>query len=122
MPELLLAAIGYGGYISIIKFIIFLIMFFGWIPLLTWVYYDAKVIETKEVFWAAIILGAGAAGVIIWLVTPVFIAGMLLYLIVVGGTSLAYVKQRNSLVMDFDRVLTADHIKSLLVSREKKIE
>jgi len=121
MPDLLLAAIGYGGYISIIKFIIFLIMFFGWIPLLTWVYYDAKVIETKEVFWAAIILGAGAAGVIIWLVTPVFIAGMLLYLIVVGGTSLAYVKQRNSSVMDFDKVLTVDHIKNLLVSKEKKL-
>jgi len=121
MPDLLLAAIGYGGYISIIKFIIFLIMFFGWIPLLTWVYYDAKVIETKEVFWAAIILGAGAAGVIIWLVTPVFIAGMLLYLIVVGGTSLAYVKQRNSSVMDFDKVLTVDHIRNLLVSKEKKL-
>jgi len=121
MPDLLLAAIGYGGYISIIKFIIFLIMFFGWIPLLTWVYYDAKVIETKEVFWTAIILGAGAAGVIIWLVTPVFIAGMLLYLIVVGGTSLVYVKQRNSLVMDFDKVLTVDHIKNLLVSKEKKL-
>ena len=122
MPDLLLAAIGYGGYISIIKFLIFLVMFFGWLPLLTWVYQDAKIIETKVVFWAGIILGAGAAGTIIWLVTPVFIAGMLLYLIVVGATSLAYVKHRNSMVMDFDKVLTVDHIKNLLVSKEKKLE
>jgi len=121
MPDLLLAAIGYGGYISIIKFFIFLVMFFGWLPLLTWVYQDAKVIETKEVFWAGVVLGAGAAGTIIWLVTPVFIAGMLLYLIVVGATSLAYVKHRNSRVMDFDKVLTVDHIKNLLVSKEKKL-
>ncbi len=121
MPDLLLAAIGYGGYISIIKFLIFLIMFFGWLPLLTWVYQDAKVIETKEVFWAGVVLGAGAAGTIIWLVTPVFIAGMLLYLIVVGATSLAYVRHRNSMVMDFDKVLTVDHIKNLLVSKEKKL-
>jgi len=121
MPDLLLAATGYGGYISIIKFFIFLVMFFGWLPLLTWVYQDAKVIETKSVFWAGIILGAGAAGTIIWLVTPVFIVGMLLYLIVVGATSLAYVKHRNSMVMDFDKVLTVDHIKNLLVSKEKKL-
>jgi len=121
MPDLLLAAIGYGGYISIIKFFIFLVMFFGWLPLLTWVYQDAKVIETKEVFWAGVILGAGAVGTIIWLVTPIFFAGMLIYLIIVGATSLAYVKHRNSMVMDFDKVLTVDHIKNLLVSKEKKL-
>jgi type II secretory ATPase GspE/PulE/Tfp pilus assembly ATPase PilB-like protein len=122
MPDLLLAAIGYGGYISIIKFLVFLGFFFGWLPLLTWVYQDAKAIETKTVFWTGIVLGAGAAGTIIWLVIPIFFAGMPLYLIIVGATSLAYVKHRNSRVMDFDRVLTADHIKSLLVSREKKLE
>ena len=121
MPDLLLAAIGYGGYISIFKFIIFLIMFFAWIPLLTWVFHDAKAIETKEVFWTTIILGAGAIGVIIWLLTPVFIVGMLLYLIAVGGSALAYVKHRNSLALDFDKVLTADHLKNLLESKEKKI-
>ncbi len=121
MPDLLLAAIGYGGYISIIKFLIFLVIFFGWLPLLTWVFQDAKAIETKEVFWTGIVLGAGAAGTIIWLVTPIFFAGMLIYLIVVGATSLAYVKHRNSMVMDFDKVLTVDHIKNLLVSKEKKL-
>ena len=121
MPDLLLAAIGYGGYISIFKFIIFLIMFFAWIPLLTWVFHDAKAIETKEVFWTTIILVSGAIGVIIWLLTPVFIVGMLLYLIAVGGSSLAYVKHRNSLALDFDKVLTADHLKNLLESKEKKI-
>ncbi len=121
MPDLLLAAIGYGGYISIFKFIIFLIMFFAWIPLLTWVFHDAKAIETKEVFWTTIILGAGVVGVIIWLLTPVFIVGMLLYLIAVGGSALAYVKHRNSLALDFDKVLTVDHIKNLLESKDKKI-
>jgi len=121
MPDLLLAAIGYGGYISLIKFFIFLVMFFGWLPLLTWVYQDAKGTETKEVFWTGVVLGAGVAGTIIWLVTPMFFAGMLIYLIVVGAASLAYVKHRNSLVMDFDKVLTVDHAKNLLVSKEKKL-
>ena len=44
------------------------------------------------------------------------------FVIAVGATSLAYVKHRNSRVLDFDRVLTADHIKNLLVSKEKKLE
>lgn len=121
MPDLLLAAIGYGGYISIFKLIVFIILFFGWIPLLTWVFNDGKSIETKEAVWTAVILGAGAVGLIIWLIIPVFIVGMLVYLIAVGGPALVYIKHRNSLVLDFDKVLTVDHIKNLLESKDKKI-
>jgi type II secretory ATPase GspE/PulE/Tfp pilus assembly ATPase PilB-like protein len=122
MPDLLSASVAYGGYISIIKLVAYLILFFAWLPLLGWVHQDAKAVETKEVFWTGIVLGAGAGGAIIWLLIPIFIVGMLIYLIAVGATSLAYVKHRNARVMDYDRVLTADHIKSLLVSKEKKLE
>jgi len=122
MLDLLSASIEYGGYISIIKLIGFLIIFFAWLPLVGWVHYDAKTVETNDVFWTGIILGAGAAGAIIWLLIPIFIVGMLFYLIAVGAISLAYVKHRNTRVLDFDKVLTIDHIKSLLVSKEKKLE
>jgi type II secretory ATPase GspE/PulE/Tfp pilus assembly ATPase PilB-like protein len=122
MLELLLATTGYGSYISIIKFVSLVILFFTWLPLISWIYQDAKAVETKEVFWTGIILGVGAAGVIIWLVIPIFIVGLLFYVIAVGTTSLAYVKHRNSRVLDFDRILTIEHLKSLLVSKEKKLE
>ncbi len=121
MPDLLLVSVEYGGYISIIKLIIFLVLFFLWLPLISWVHSDAKAVETKEVFWTGIILGAGAAGAIIWLITPIFIIGMLLYLLAVGAASLAYVKHRNTRVLDFDRVLTVQHIKGLFASEEKKL-
>ncbi|MBN1804841.1 MAG: Flp pilus assembly complex ATPase component TadA [Sedimentisphaerales bacterium] len=121
MPDLLLAAVGYGGYISIFKLLIFLILFFGWIPLLSWIFNDAKTIETNELTWTAVIMGAGTIGIIIWLVIPVFIIGMLVYLIAVGAPALAYVKHRNSLVLDFDKVLTVDHLKSVFESKDKKI-
>ena len=121
MPDLLLLSVEYGGYISIIKLITFLVLFFLWLPLIGWVYNDAKAVETKEVFWAGVVLGAGAAGAIIWLIIPIFIIGMLLYLIAVGATSLAYVKHRNARVLDFDRVLTVQHIKGLFASEEKKL-
>jgi len=122
MLDLLSASIEYGGYISIIKLIGYLIIFFAWLPLVGWVHHDAKTVETNDVFWTGIILGAGAAGAIIWLLIPIFIVGMLFYLIAVGSISLAYVKHRNAKVLDFDKVLTIDHIKNLLVSKEKKLE
>jgi len=122
MPDLLSASIEYGGYISIIKLIGYIVIFFAWLPLVGWVHNDAKTVETNDVFWTGIILGAGAAGAIIWLLIPVFIVGMLFFLIAVGAISLAYVKHRNARVLDFDKVLTADHIKNLFVSKEKKLE
>jgi type II secretory ATPase GspE/PulE/Tfp pilus assembly ATPase PilB-like protein len=122
MTGLLMTSVEYSGYISIVKFLIFLLLFFSWLPLLTWVYQDAKAIGTKEVFWTAVVFGAGAVAAIIWLVTPVFIIGMLFYLIAAAATSISYVMHRNAKVPEFDRVLTAEHIKGLFTSKEKKLE
>jgi type II secretory ATPase GspE/PulE/Tfp pilus assembly ATPase PilB-like protein len=122
MPDLLSATAEYGGYISIFKLVAYLIFFFAWLPLVSWVHQDTKSIETKGVVWTGIVLGAGVAGAVLWLLIPIFVAGMLCYLIAVGGASLAYVRHRNSRVLDFDRVLTVDHIKNLMVSKEKKLE
>jgi type II secretory ATPase GspE/PulE/Tfp pilus assembly ATPase PilB-like protein len=119
MPDLVLMAIQYGGYVSIIKFIVFLVLFFLWLPLITWMHQDAKTVETNDVFWTGLIFGAGGVTMIIWMVVPIFIVGVLLYVMAVGTTALAYVKHRNARVLDFDRVLTADHIKGLFAGKEK---
>jgi len=122
MPNPVLMAIEYGGYISIVKLLIFLALFFGWLALVGWVNRDAKAVETQDTFWVGLILGTGAAAAIVWMVVPIFIIGLLLYTIAVGATSLAYVKHRNTRVLDFDRVLTVGHIKGLVANKEKKIE
>ena len=122
MADVLAASVAFGGYISIIKLLGFIILFFGWLALVGWVYHDGKAIEVTEVTWTGIVLGAGIVGVGVWLLVPIYIVGMLFYLIAIGGTALAYVKHRNSRVLDFDRVLTVDHIKNLAVSKEKKLE
>jgi type II secretory ATPase GspE/PulE/Tfp pilus assembly ATPase PilB-like protein len=122
MTGLLMTSVEYSGYISVVKFLIFLILFFLWLPLPAWVYQDAKAVRTKEVFWTAIVFGAGAAATIVWLVTPVFIIGMLFYLIAVAATSISYVMHRNARVPEFNRVLTVEHIKGLFTSKEKKLE
>jgi type II secretory ATPase GspE/PulE/Tfp pilus assembly ATPase PilB-like protein len=121
MPYFLFAAIEYSGYLSIIKLVIFLILFVGWLPIINWVYQDSKTIESKEGFWTGVVLGGGAAGAIIWLMTP-FIIGILVYVVAVAATSLAYVKYRNSRVLETDKVLNVEHIRSLFESKEKKVE
>jgi len=121
MLDQLLGAVEYGGYISILKLIGYLALFFAWLPLIGWVHQDAEVLEAKEGLWTGLILGVGAAAAMIWLVIPLYIGWMLFYLLVVGAVALAYVKHRNGRVLDYDRVLTIDHIKSLLVSKEKKM-
>jgi hypothetical protein len=119
MPNLVLAAIEYGGYISVVKLAVFGVLFLAWIPLVSWVHNDAKAIGTADVFWTGLVLGVGAGAMLVWQLVPIFIVGLLIYVLAVAGTSLAYVKHRNARVMDFDRVLTVDHIKNLLVSQEE---
>lgn len=123
MPELLLISVGYGSYISIIKFVIFLLLFFLWLPLISWIHEDAKVTGLNTVMWTSIVLTVTVFTTILWLVIPVFIVGMLLYVIAVGIASLSYISHRNSAVLEFERVLTAEHIKSLFSSGgSKKLE
>ncbi|MHC4260116.1 MAG: GspE/PulE family protein [Planctomycetota bacterium] len=120
MPDLLLTAVEYGGYISVVKFLVFLASFLPSLLLITWVYHDARTVETKEDLWTGVVFGTVAATTTIWLLVPVFVVGLVLYLIAVAAVSLIYVSHRNARVMDFDRVLTPDHIRSLLGGKEKK--
>jgi type II secretory ATPase GspE/PulE/Tfp pilus assembly ATPase PilB-like protein len=122
MPDFILSSAEYTGYISIIKFLVFLVLFFLWLPIVGWVYNDAKAVGTKEVMWTAVLLATGASAVIIFLFIPVFLIGALIYAIAVATASLIYVKHRNSRVMDYARVLTADHIKSLFSAKEKALD
>lgn len=122
MHDLILASLEYGGYINILKFIVFLLFFFLWLPLLGWVHRDAEMVKTKEIFWTAVVFAAGAAAILIWLLMPVFVIGLLFYILAVGATSLGYVMHRNARVAAFQKVLTPAHIRSLFVSEEKKLD
>ncbi len=118
--DLFAASITFGSYISIIKLLLFVAAFCAWLPLVGWIHNDSKPLGAKTLTWTIAILCSGALGLIIWLLIPIFIVGMLLFAALVGGTSLAYVKVRNTMVPEFDRVLTIDHIRNLTVSKEKR--
>jgi len=119
MPDFLLMSIEYGGYVSIVKLVAFLIFYVLWFLLVAWAHKDAKAVDTNIGFWIGLLVGAGAMGILLWWLIPVFIAGLLIFLLAVGATGLAYVRHRNTRVLDFDRVLTLEHIKSLFARSEK---
>jgi hypothetical protein len=78
MPALLLASFQYGSYISIIKFISFLVLFLLWLPIVNWVFRDTQAVGTKRTFWTSIVFFAGAITAVVWLLMPLFVIGILL--------------------------------------------
>ena len=121
MPDFL-AAVEYGGYISPIKLAVFLVLFFGWLPVVRWVDKDAEMVGTKHAFWTTVVFAVWAAAAVIWLLIPIFAVGTALYVVAVGAASVSYVMHRNSLVPEFQRILTIDHLKGLLTNQAKKTQ
>jgi type II secretory ATPase GspE/PulE/Tfp pilus assembly ATPase PilB-like protein len=117
MTALMLADISYGNYISPVKLIVFAALFLLWLPLVGWVYADAKAVKTKENLWTGIVFGTGAIATLIWLLIPAFTIGVVLYVIAVIASGMGYIMHRDALVSHYDRVLTMDSIMKLL---EKK--
>ena len=108
MPNILAAAAGYGGYISPVKLIVLVVLFFGWMPLVNWVYRDTKAVKANTQSWTLIISSTGAAALLIWLLAPLFLIGLLIYIIAAGAAATAYVVHRNARVADFEKVLTSE--------------
>jgi type II secretory ATPase GspE/PulE/Tfp pilus assembly ATPase PilB-like protein len=120
MPYLL--ALGSGGYVSPIKFAVFLILYFGWLYIIDWVYKDSEAIGTKYIFWTAIVFGMWAIAGIVWLLIPIFLVGLAFYLVAAGAATVSYVMHRNAIVPEFQRVLTFDNIKDTILGGIKKKE
>lgn len=122
MPNELFAAIQYGGYLSIFKLLIFTLCFFGWIPLVNWIFADTKAVRTNGFVWTLALMLTGFISLLVWLLVPVFFVGMLIFLIALGSVSMAYVMHRNARVADFERILTAEHLQNFFSNPEKKIK
>jgi len=119
MTQSLLMAVEYGGYVSIVKLVVFVGLFLLWPLFVGWAHRDAKAVATNVPVWIGVILGVGAVGLLLWFAIPLYVAGLLAYVLAFGGVAFAYVRHRNTRVLDFDRVLTIDHIKSLIAKSDK---
>ncbi len=115
-------AANFGGYIAVWKTLVMAAAFFGWMPLVNWVHTDSQAVRTNKTAWTAGISATGALALLTWMMIPVFAMGLMLYLLCVGAVAIAYVVHRNARVADFERVMTVDHLKNLMVDENKKIK
>ncbi|MCI0498350.1 MAG: Flp pilus assembly complex ATPase component TadA [Planctomycetales bacterium] len=122
MPNNLIASVEYGGYVAVWKVLFFLIAFAGWAPMVNWIFTDTQAVRTNTFFWTLIIALAGVAALFLWLLVPVFVIGLLLYLVILGGVSMAYVIHRNARVAEFEKVLTGAYFRGLFINPGKKIQ
>ncbi len=114
MLDPMLMLVEYGGYISIIKLLVFLLLFFPAWLMVNWIHKDAKAVEADAVLWTSVLVGIIGSMALLWFLIPMYAIGAACFPLFAGGAGLAYVKHRNARVLDFDRVLTIDHIKSLI--------
>ncbi|MEK6676231.1 MAG: ATPase, T2SS/T4P/T4SS family [Planctomycetota bacterium] len=115
-----------GGYTSLFKIGAAVALLFGWAFAAEWVDRDTNVVKTKREHWNLIVLSGGLVAFIGLLVPPwsgiLFWVGIGFWLVLAGGSLLAYVVHRNGRVVPAARVLTGDHFRSLVSGGEKKSE
>ena len=116
----LVAAVEFGSYLSIIKLALFAILFMASLPAIGWVGRDSRHVRTNHVMWLLVVFGAVVLGSLLWLLIPLFAAGIILYILLVGASFIAYGMHRDSLVPEYERVFTAEHIKGLFERKGKQ--
>jgi type II secretory ATPase GspE/PulE/Tfp pilus assembly ATPase PilB-like protein len=103
-----------GGFISLPKLLTMLVLAWPCMVICPWVQRDAQRILAPATMWATITLGAGALGMVLWMLMGNFWIGLALYVVLAAASSGAYVIYRNGRVDAAYRVLTPEHIKGLL--------
>jgi len=103
-----------SGYFSLPKIITVLVLAIPWLYLAPLAYRDAVRVHAKAETWGLLILGAGILGIFFWLLLPFFVVGLLIYLVLTVMVFLSYAIYRNGRVSEEEKILTAEHIKSLL--------
>ncbi len=113
-----------GGYFSILKIVVILVFILPWLWVATWINKDAVRVHTHRLLWNMLILSAGALSVFIWLMVPLYVIGLIVYLVTVGAVVGTYVVHRNKRVVSAARVLTAEHLRGVFTSvgKDKVVE
>jgi type II secretory ATPase GspE/PulE/Tfp pilus assembly ATPase PilB-like protein len=115
-----LAEITGGGYFAVAKIITMLVLLLPWLHLAPKVSKDALNLRLSQPLWAGLVLGSGAVGVLIWLLTPWFFVGLLVYLILVSASMLGYLTYRNKHVQPEQRI-GADSLGGIF-QKNKKVQ
>jgi type II secretory ATPase GspE/PulE/Tfp pilus assembly ATPase PilB-like protein len=107
---------GPGLFLSVGKIALVWLLFLLWVRTADWVNRDIHERRWKYATWNSVIVFPFLAAMIVLWIVPSFWIGFPILVMAYVGPLLAYVAQRNPMVMDDEKVLTVRHLKSLLAS------
>lgn len=110
---------GPGWYLALWKVFLIFALFVLWCATTDWVSRDCSALGLNYDVWNSIVFFPFVVGFFMMLLIPFFFAGYPLLLIAYGVPLGVYIKQRNSMVPDADKVLTPDHIRYLISNAGK---
>src|SRR5262245_24946374 len=101
---------GPGFYFSLVKLLLVVLVYLGWLRTCRWVDQDAVALKLPRSTWNPALLGGGLAGLLaVWLL-PWFALSFPLLLALYLTPTLLYVRLRNQKVPCQERVLTVEHL------------
>jgi type II secretory ATPase GspE/PulE/Tfp pilus assembly ATPase PilB-like protein len=110
------------GYLPLVKALVLVVLLAPWLHVAPWVHRDASRLTSSPGVWNGVVLGAGAVGVVVWLVMPYYVIGALVYVVLAAGGLGAYVAYRDSHVDEEHKVLSTAHLLSALKRERRELE
>ncbi len=87
-----------GGYVSLVKVVFMLLLIAPWLMVLPWIHRDVARVRGSQTQWMLTVSLAGLVGLAAWLLLPLYIAGMAVYLVLVVAVVAGYVVWRDARV------------------------
>ncbi|MFO0865303.1 MAG: GspE/PulE family protein [Gemmataceae bacterium] len=105
---------GPGFYYSLWRILAFFVAFLLWIQLSVWADSDLRDFKLNHSLWNPVFLAIGVVGVILCFALPFFWIAWLVWLGMIVGGAVGYVKVRNREVREADIIVIQDAIKAFL--------
>lgn len=110
---------GPGWYVALWKVGLLVLLVVLWVRTTDWVSRDCSALGLNYDQWNSIVFFPFLIGFFIALLIPIFFAGFPLLILAYAVPLTIYIRMRNALVPDADKVLTKDHIRYLVANAGK---
>lgn len=102
-----------GDYYNPVKIGVYLLCVLLWAHNSAWVEKDTLRIKVPSGMWVSLVFGAGALGLVVWLLVPIYMLGFGLFFLMYGTAIIIYVVFRNGRVAPGQTVMTLSHIQRI---------
>ena len=111
-----------GYYCHPLKIVLILLFLVPWLLAAPWIQKDARRVRAPELVWTISMLAVGGASVLIWLLTPTYVLGLLIYFVLTAAVLMAYVVYRNGRVEQEHKILTKQHLAKVFQRKKESVK